>query len=78
LRHQWNGEGQTIKSNTIIVTDAAKGLRTMHDHMPAMLSPEGTKVWLDAGEHAPARLKPLLSPYARPELEAYFYQTHWG
>jgi putative SOS response-associated peptidase YedK len=75
LWDHWSGEGQTIESNTIIVTDAAPGLRTMHDRMPVILSPEGARVWMDAKEHDPARLKAWLKPYAPPELEAYRVST---
>lgn len=75
LWDHWNGEGQTIESNTIIVTDAARRLRTMHDRMPVILSPEGAEVWLDLDEHDTSRLKLLLAPYAPPELEAYRVST---
>ena len=47
----------------------------MHDRMPVILSPEGVRVWMDADEHDPARLNPLLKPYAPPELEAYRVST---
>jgi putative SOS response-associated peptidase YedK len=75
LWDHWSGEGQTIESNTIIVTDAAQGLRTMHERMPVILSPEGARVWLDTAQRDPNRLRSLLAPYAPPELEAYRVTT---
>jgi putative SOS response-associated peptidase YedK len=75
LWDRWSGDGQTIESNTIIVTDAVQALRSIHDRMPVMIASESVRSWLDADEHDPARLKLLLQPYAPPELEAYRVST---
>jgi len=75
LWDRWSGDGKTIESNTIIVTDAVEVLRSVHDRMPVILSPDGIRPWLDAEEQNPAHLKALLQPYAPPELEAYQVST---
>jgi putative SOS response-associated peptidase YedK len=66
-----SGDGKTIESTTITVTDTVEVLRSDHDRMPVILRPDGIRPWLDAGEQNPAHLKALLQPYAAPELEAY-------
>jgi putative SOS response-associated peptidase YedK len=67
--------GQTIESNTIIMTDAAQELSATHDRMPVILSAEAARQWMTADEQDTAKLKALLHPYLPPELEWYRVST---
>jgi putative SOS response-associated peptidase YedK len=56
------GEGETIESCTIIVTDANDLVRGIHDRTPVILGREDYAAWLDPGnkdaDGLPAMLKP--------------------
>lgn len=63
LWESWRGEdGTEINSCTIIVTEANKQVRTIHDRMPVILSPKHYEVWLNHTDE-PAKLLGLLKPY---------------
>lgn len=61
------GDGDTtLRSFTIIVTDANPAIRALHERMPLVLPAEHLAAWLDPGEQDSARLQSLLAP-APPE-----------
>ena len=64
-------DGEEIKSCTIITTEANDLLKPIHDRMPVILSKEAEQVWLDPTVQDPARLLPLLAPYAAKSMELY-------
>ncbi|WP_348529965.1 SOS response-associated peptidase [Methylocaldum sp. RMAD-M] len=62
LWDRWEGDGQTIESCTIIVTQANALMATIHDRMPVILPPSAYDVWLDPKtplETAQALLQPF-------------------
>jgi putative SOS response-associated peptidase YedK len=75
LWERWRGGGQTIESNTIIVTDAAQVLSATHDRMPVLLTAEAARLWMSIDEQDPTRLKALLQPYLPPDLQWYKVST---
>jgi putative SOS response-associated peptidase YedK len=75
LWERWKGGGQTIESNTIIVTDAAQRLRETHDRMPVILNAEAARRWMSIDAQDAAELKALLRPYLPPDLEWYKVST---
>lgn len=54
--------GETLKTFTIITTDAADTTRVIHDRMPVVLGPEAQVRWLDPKTSA-AEAQGLLVPY---------------
>ena len=73
LWERWHGgEGETIESCTIIVTDANDLVQEIHDRMPVILGPETLESFLD--EEAPLE---LIEPFAgelifEPDLQELF------
>lgn len=69
---RWKGEKEKIiESCSIIVTDANETIRTIHDRMPVILSPENHGEWLDLDNANVEQLQNLLRPYSAGLLEAY-------
>ena len=67
LWERWHGgEGETIESCTIIVTDANELVREIHDRMPVILAREDFAGWLDPDNQHVEGLLSLLKP-ADPE-----------
>ena len=61
--HRAGGEsGETIKSFTIVTTDANALLAPLHERMPVILDPEDWPSWLGESATGPAELKALLRP----------------
>ncbi len=72
LWDRWRGgDGETIESFTIIVTEANALLRPIHDRMPVILDPADYAAWLEAGPEAVPYLKDLLRPYPAEMMTAY-------
>ncbi len=57
LWDQWEHEGETLLSCTIITTEANPVMKPVHDRMPVILDPDQYDVWLKDGG------KTLLQPY---------------
>ncbi len=76
LWERWEGEGRSIESFTIVVTEACEALRPIHERMPVILDRDEYDLWLDPGIGDPARLDPLLDPYPADRLEAYPVSTY--
>ncbi len=62
--------GEWLHSFTIVTTDAAPGVRHIHDRMPVVLPRALRDRWLDAGA-APAELAALVRPYPGDDLEVW-------
>lgn len=62
--------GQEIRSFTIITTQAAESIKSIHDRMPVILNREAEDLWLDPKAET-QQLLPLLAP-----LEDQFLSTY--
>jgi putative SOS response-associated peptidase YedK len=67
-------EYRTEKQATIITTEANSFISTIHDRMPAILTREQEKIWLDTSITDTQKLFDLLSPF-QGELECYEVST---
>jgi len=65
-----DAEGREIRSFTIITTEPNALMQTIHNRMPALLSPRDEAVWLDPAAEA-SHLVQALKPYPAEEMEAY-------
>jgi putative SOS response-associated peptidase YedK len=63
-------DGQQIRTCTIITTEPNELLATIHNRMPAILTPEAREIWLDPTLHDERTLLPLLVPYNSDEMTA--------
>ena len=76
LWEYWQGsDGSEIESCTILTTEANDLMQPIHHRMPVILQSANYDTWLDPQLQDAASLKPLLQPYAPPELEAYAIST---
>jgi putative SOS response-associated peptidase YedK len=66
-----DSEGVEMKSFTIITVDANEVVSPIHDRMPAILTQEDEKVWLNADLADPADVLGVLQPYDPAGMEAY-------
>ncbi|MFB6068773.1 MAG: SOS response-associated peptidase [Halobacterium sp.] len=69
LWERWSGE-HTRDTVTVVTTAANDRLRSIHDRMPVVLSPDREREWLDAGAG-----EDLLTPYPEDDLRAYPVST---
>ena len=58
----WEGPQGEVTSCTIIVTNANRFMKPLHDRMPVILAPQDYRRWLDPDNHDTASLKQLLAP----------------
>jgi putative SOS response-associated peptidase YedK len=71
LWDQWKSpDGQPIRSCTIITTGPNDLVASIHDRMPAILSPEAYELWLDPANHDEHALSHWLAPYPAGEMAA--------
>jgi putative SOS response-associated peptidase YedK len=68
-------QGNSVKSCTIITTDANKLLKPIHDRMPVILNREDRSRWLDPEFSDDGGLTALLIPYDPNEMEYYAVST---
>ena len=74
LYEEWKPqkEGEsTIRSFTIITTDANKPVSELHDRMPAMLLDKELDIWLDPNHQDTNSLKDLLRPWPNDDISFY-------
>ena len=64
-------QGAETYTYTIITTTPNAVMAAIHNRMPVILRAEDEEAWLNPDETEPARLLPLLQPYAAEEMEAY-------
>ncbi|MCC6623614.1 MAG: SOS response-associated peptidase [Deltaproteobacteria bacterium] len=64
---KWRDEArqETLRTFTIVTTDASPSTRAVHDRMPVVLDAAGQAAWLDPST-PPEALRALLVPYAGP------------
>ena len=63
--------GETVRSCTIITTEANDLLRPIHNRMPVILPREMEPFWLDHDVEDQGVLSDVLVPYQSAEMEAY-------
>jgi putative SOS response-associated peptidase YedK len=63
--------GEAVTSCTIITTSANALMQPIHDRMPAILSKEAQRAWLDATNQDIKQLVALLKPYPADEMQVY-------
>src|SRR5437016_4788822 len=63
-------DGQEIHSCTIVTTEPNGVVASIHDRMPAILTPDARSIWLDSDLHDEHALLPLLAPYPGEEMTA--------
>ncbi|TMC22097.1 MAG: SOS response-associated peptidase [Chloroflexi bacterium] len=62
--------GDAVRTCTIITTEANEFMASIHDRMPAILTPEVHALWLDPAYHEAPALLSLLKPYATNQMNA--------
>jgi putative SOS response-associated peptidase YedK len=67
-------DGQTLRTFAIITTDANALVKRVHNRMPAMLTREAEKAWLDTNT-ALEHVLSLLAPYPASEMRMYEIST---
>lgn len=66
---QWQKDGASINSCSIITTVPNELLATIHNRMPVMLAPEAQNRWMrDSG---PEKLMKLLAPFPAEEMKSF-------
>ena len=63
LWEHWEGEGKSVDSCSIIVTEANDCIRPVHDRMPVILDPDQFDAWLNPDNGDAETLKAMLQPY---------------
>ena len=58
----WHGDGETLKSATIVTQPANAFMETIHSRMPVVLDIARAHAWLATGERDPAELLAILEP----------------
>ena len=71
LWENWKGDGEEIRSCTILTTNPNDLAREVHNRMPVILPPEVYEVWLDPDLRETDQLLSLLAPYPPDDMEAY-------
>jgi len=69
--HWQDANGNEIESCTILVRDANRQVRPIHQRMPVLMAPESFDLWLDIHSQKPPPLETLLAVQQPPELEIY-------
>lgn len=67
--------GRTLRSFTIITTEANEVVARAHPRMPVILRPEHEAAWLDAGGTDMRQLQRLLAPHPAEVMEAVAVST---
>ena len=71
LWESWKGDGNEIRSCTILTTNPNDIAGEIHNRMPVILPPEGYEVWLYPDVRETDQLLSLLAPYPPSDMEAY-------
>ena len=64
-------EGDTVRSCSIVTTQANDLIAPVHHRMPVILSPETEPLWLDPLTEEAETLEPLLAPAPSEEIACY-------
>lgn len=68
LWERWEGDGEEIRSCTILTTEANDLVEPVHDRMPVILPPAAWERWLDPDQRDPEAVRDLLHPYHGDDL----------
>lgn len=68
-------EGDPIYTCTIVTTEANSAIRSLHNRMPVILTPELEQIWLDPGITDHEVVTSMLKPYPSEELAIYKVST---
>jgi putative SOS response-associated peptidase YedK len=68
-------EGETIKSCTIITTEANEYLSPIHHRMPVILPQEQESFWLDKEVEDPLALASVIASYPADKMDAFEVST---
>ena len=69
LWDEWHGpNGESIRSGSIITTDANSLMQAFHDRMPVILQKKDFGQWLDSANETAETLTSLLQPFAPTEM----------
>lgn len=71
LWERWSGEGEEIRSCTILTTGPNELVGDIHNRMPVILHPDHYDLWLDPGMQEVEPLTYLLEPYPAEKMEAH-------
>ena len=61
-------EGKSLRTFTIITTEANKSLEDIHHRMPVIVPPDKRSLWLDGNIKQKGKLLDILEPYAGEEI----------
>lgn len=70
LWERWNGGGSPLETCTVVTTDAAAHVSSLHSRMPALLDPDAAREWVSRSTPTDVALG-LLRPYQGSDLEWY-------
>ena len=68
-------DGETVRSCTIVTTQANELLRPIHERMPVILPCDLEEFWLDGDVTDPVTLSDILAPYPDEPMEFYEVST---
>jgi putative SOS response-associated peptidase YedK len=72
LWESWRGkEGETLRSCTVITTEANEFMKPLHTRMPVILPENEWPMWLGEDPASPSDVKALLRPYPLDDMEAW-------
>jgi putative SOS response-associated peptidase YedK len=71
LWEEWRRDGETLRSCTIITTEANALMATLHTRMPVILHESDWPAWLGEDPASPPDLKALLRPYPAEDMQAW-------
>lgn len=75
LWETWEGNGEVIRSCSIIVTEANEAIRPIHERMPVMLPRENWSAWLDQKTDL-GTLQSILRDPSAETIRSYRVGTH--
>jgi len=73
LWETWDDGGESIRTTTVVTTDANETVAPIHDRMPVMLARGEERAWLE--EEDPDALRSMLDPYPAEAVVAYPVST---
>ena len=69
--HWQDANGNELESCTILVRAANEQVKTVHERMPVIMTPNSFDLWLNIHAQKPQPLETLLAVQQAPELEIY-------
>ena len=71
LWDEWRGDGEVLRSCTILTTRPNATMKPIHDRMPVIVRPEEAALWLDTSVRDTRALKRLLEPVEEDYLQEW-------